>query len=101
MLDAWDRRVRNGLTVVVASGSGRDAVAEDMWKAVNAYLLPHANVARVSRSTQRALAKYPLLEDKVLDKATAFVCIDGACDTPTEEVDVLIGQLASAVERTR
>ena len=101
LLDAWDRRVRNGLTVVVASSSGRDAVAEDMWKAVNASLLPHANVARVSRSTQRALAKYPLLEDKVLDKATAFVCIDGACDAPTEEVDVLISQLAAAVERTR
>ena len=101
LLDAWDRRMRNGLTVVVASKAAKDETAQEMWSVVNASFTPHATVARVSRSSNRALSKYPVLEDKLRDQATAFVCFDGTCDAPTTDAKTLAKQLQSAVERAR
>jgi uncharacterized protein YyaL (SSP411 family) len=101
LLDAWDRRMRNGLTVVVTSKAAEDESAAEMWSVVNASFAPHATLARVSRSSNRALAKYPLLEGKLRDRATAFVCFDGTCDAPTTDAKTLAKQLQSAVERAR
>jgi uncharacterized protein YyaL (SSP411 family) len=87
--------------VIIGHANGEDTAA--MWQAANDAYRPFAVITLVDPLEQRALAEQMpwVAEMKMIgDKATAYVCRNFACDTPSTDPAVFLPRQSSETANT-